>query len=466
MTNFAAVFLRLAALALPLAALGVVAADLSPPPAGLAGRCARAGHLGAGAGFEPAATGGDSRAGRRAGARRCWPISSRCRGGRRFPSSARRGGSPRCDKPHRRDADARESLLPARGTSRSATACRTNCGPSRRSSRCRWTAAAGRCSRYVLRPRRRGAFEIERVFLLARSRLGLWQRLLDYPLATTIHVYPDLQQLDQYALLARTNRLSLLGVRRTRRIGQDHEFERLRDYTVDDNHKRIDWRATARRNKLTVRDYQATQCQQIVFLIDGGRLMTNESAGLTLLDHSLNAMLMLSYVALRQGDQVGLVHFADDIDCFVPPRGGMRQMNRLLHASFDRFPRLVETRYDHAFRYLNAHCRKRSLVVLVTSIIDEVNAAEFDRYLSNLVGRHLPLAVLLRDHRLFDAVAPEQPDAQQLWRYAAAADIIAWRHQVLTDLHSKGVLSVDVFPEQMTAPLVNRYLEIKARHLL
>ncbi len=319
---------------------------------------------------------------------------------------------------------------------------------------------------YALRPRRRGAFAIERVFLRARSRLGLWQRLLEYPLALTINVYPDLQQLEQYALLARTNRLALLGVRRTRRIGQDHEFERLRDYTVDDNYKRIDWRATARRNKLTVRDFQATQCQQIVFLLDAGRLMTNESARLTLLDHSLNAMLMLSYVALRQGDQVGLIHFADDVDCCVPPRRGMRQMNRLLHASFDRFPRLVETRYDRAFRYLNGHFRKRSLVILITSIIDEVNAAEFDRYLTNLVGRHLPLAVLLRDHRLFDAVAPEQPNSRQLWRYAAAADIIAWRHQVLTDLHGKGVLSLNVFPEQMTAPLVNRYLEIKARHLL
>ena len=220
------------------------------------------------------------------------------------------------------------------------------------------------------------------------------------------------------------------------------------------------------RNKLTVRDYQATQCQEIVFLIDGGRLMTNESAGLTLLDHSLNAMLMLAYVALRQGDRVGLIHFADNIDCFVPPRSGMRQMNRLLHASFDRFPRLVETRYDHAFRYLNAKCRKRSLVILVTSIIDEVNAAEFERYLANLVGRHLPLAVLLRDHRLFDAVAIGAARCQATRRYAAAADIIAWRHQVLTDLGSKGVLWVDAFPEQATAPLVNRYLQIKARHLL
>lgn len=320
--------------------------------------------------------------------------------------------------------------------------------------------------RYVLRPSRRGAFLADRVHLRARSRLGFWQRLLDYPHETAIHVYPDMKQLGQYALLARTNRLSLLGVRQARRIGHDHDFERLRDYTIDDNYKHIDWRATARRRKLTVKDFQTSQSQQIVFLVDGGRLMTNEATGLSLLDHALNAMLMLSYVALRQGDQVGLVHFSDDIHSFIPPRGGMRQMNRILHASFDRFPRLVESRYDQAFRYLAAHCRKRSLVVLLTNIIDEVNANQVDRYLANLVGRHLPLAVLLRDHRLFDPVEPEHPNDEQLWRYAAAAEIIAWRHQVLTDLESKGVLALDVFPEQMTAPLVNRYLQIKARHLL
>ena len=111
-----------------------------------------------------------------------------------------------------------------------------------------------------------------------------------------------MQQLGQYALLARTNRLSLLGVRRKRRIGQDHDFERLRDYTLDDNYKHIEWRATARRRKLTVKDFQSSQSQRIIFLMDCGRMMTNEAAGLSLLDHALNAMLMLGYVALRQGD--------------------------------------------------------------------------------------------------------------------------------------------------------------------
>ncbi len=324
--------------------------------------------------------------------------------------------------------------------------------------------------RYELHPGRRGEFFLDHVYLRIRSRLGLWQRMLVYPAETLIHVYPDMKQLGQYALLARTDRLNLLGVRRTRRIGQDHEFERLRDYTIDDNYKHIDWRATARRQKLTVKDFQASQSQRIIFLLDCGRMMTNESAGLSLLDHGLNAMLMLGYVALRQGDSVGLIAFSNEIHGFVPARGGMNQLNRLLHASFNRFPRLVESRYDQAFRYLASHCRKRSLVVLVTNVIDEVNAHQVERYLSSLVGRHLPLAVMLRDRRLFEAVDValdmEQPREEELWPAAAAAEILTWRHQVLRDLTSKGVLSLDVFPEEMTAPLVNRYLEIKARHLL
>ncbi len=319
---------------------------------------------------------------------------------------------------------------------------------------------------YAMRPSRRGAFTLTHIHLRARSRLRLWVRYLDYGCPTSINVYPDMKQLREYALLARTNRLRLVGVRRTRRIGQDHDFERLRDFGRDDNFKHIDWRATARRQKLTVKDFQASQSQRLVFLIDCGRMMTNEAAGLSLLDHALNAMLMLSYVALRQGDSVGLITFSDAVHNFVPVRGGMAQMNRLLHAVFDRYPQFVESRYDQAFRYVASHCRRRSLVVLVTNVIDEVNAHQVDRYLTSLVGRHLPLAVLLRDRRLFEAAETIEPHGDRLWQAAAAAEILTWRHQVLADLTSKGALALDLYPEEMTAPLVNRYLEIKARHLL
>ncbi|MGE0610248.1 MAG: DUF58 domain-containing protein, partial [Pirellulales bacterium] len=319
---------------------------------------------------------------------------------------------------------------------------------------------------YQIRSVRRGAFLMERVFLRTGSLLGMWQRMLDYAVRNELHVYPDMKQLAEYALLARKNRLSLMGVRRTRRIGQDNEFERLRDYTLDDNFKHIDWRTTARRRKLTVKDFQANQSQRLIFLLDCGRMMTNEAAGLSLLDHSLNAMLMLSYVALSHGDSVGLLCFSDEIHGYVPPQSGMKQMNRLLHASFDRFPRLVESRYDQAFLYLAAHHRKRSLVVLMTNVIDEVNSNQVHQYLSTLVGRHLPLGVLMRDRQIFEAADLQLPGDAALYRAAAAAEILTWRQQVLADLMSKGVLAVDTYPEDITAPLINRYLEIKARHLL
>ena len=319
---------------------------------------------------------------------------------------------------------------------------------------------------YEVRSTRRGAFALSQVYLRVFSLLRLWRRFLDYAAPAELHVYPDMKQLSEYAIFARKNRLNLLGVRRTRRIGQDNEFERLRDYTLDDNFKHIDWRTTARRRKLTVKDFQNTQNQTLVFVVDCGRMMTNQSGGLTLLDHALNSMLMLSYVALERGDSVGLICFSDTVHTCVPAKGGHAQMNRLLHASFDRLPQLVESRYDEAFLYLKSKFRKRSLVIFMTNLIDEVNSNQVERYLTNMVGKHLPLSVWLRDRRLFEAAEQPYPAGDELFRAAAAAEILTWRQQVLSDLSVKGVLSVDAFPEDLTAPLINSYLDVKARHLL
>ncbi|GIX00677.1 MAG: membrane protein [Pirellulaceae bacterium] len=320
--------------------------------------------------------------------------------------------------------------------------------------------------RFTLYPRRRGAFQLEYIYLANRSRLGLWQQLHRLPCPSALHVYPDIKQLGEYALLARTNRLSQIGVKRTRRIGQDNNFERLRDYQRDDTYKHIDWRSTARRQKLTVRQFQTDQSQRVVFLLDCGRMMTNEYEGLSLLDYALNATLMLSYVALEQGDSVGMLCFSDRVHTYVPPSGGRRHMNRLLHAGFNQFPQLVQSRYDEAFLYLSRHCRRRSLVVLLTNVIDQVNADQIHDYMGHLIGCHLPLTVLLRDHRLFEAADHPLPDDDVLYRSAAAARLLLWRHSVIRRMAATGALTLDVFPEQMTSSLVNRYLEIKARHLL
>lgn len=317
----------------------------------------------------------------------------------------------------------------------------------------------------------RGKYHMKSVFLRAKSWLGFWNAIYQLPVESTIYVYPDMRQIAEYDLLARTNRLSLVGVRRTRKIGQDNEFERLRDYTTDDNYKNIDWRSTARRRKLTVKDYQTSQSQRIIFMLDCGRMMTGMSGRFDVLDHALNAILMLSYVALKQGDSVGLLCFSDQVHSFTPPRNGMRHINRLLNASFNQKALYVESRFDEAFIYLQQNCPKRSLVVLVTNLIDEVNANQVLQFSSQLAGRHLPLCVFARDHDLFEMLDkysddPSQANDQTLFDAAASATVLGWRKQVITDLHHKGVLAIDSFPEDMTAQLVNQYLEIKARHLL
>ncbi|MCY2985163.1 MAG: DUF58 domain-containing protein [Planctomycetota bacterium] len=319
---------------------------------------------------------------------------------------------------------------------------------------------------YKIRPLRRGSFPFESVYLKLKSFGGLWQRQVKRECPGELLVYPDMKQLAEYALLARTNRLSLIGVRKTRKAGQDNNFERLRDYTNDDNYKHIDWRSTARRNKLTVKQFQTDQSQRIVFLLDCGRLMTNEYRGLSLLDYALNSILMLSYVALHQGDSVGLLCFSDKIESYVPVRGGKAQMNRLLHAGFDRFPSLKQTNYDDAFLYFSRNCRKRSLVVLVTSIIDDVSASQITGYLRTLRGKHLPLLALLRDRAVFDYADNPSLDENVLYRSAAAAQLLVWRHELIQRLGTSGVLSVDAFPDMLTTPLINRYLEVKAKHLL
>jgi uncharacterized protein (DUF58 family) len=319
---------------------------------------------------------------------------------------------------------------------------------------------------HTITSHRRGLFNLENVYAAISSVGGLWLKQQTFPCPGELHVYPDIKQIAEYALLARTNRLSLIGVRRTKRAGQENDFERLRDYQQDDNYKHIDWRSTARRQKMTVKQFQTDQSQRVIFMLDCGRMMTNEHNGLSLLDYALNSVLMLGYVALDQGDSVGMLCFSDHVHKYVPPAGGKHQMNRLLHAGFDQYPRMVQSRFDQAFLYLSTHCRRRSLVVLITNVIDDVNCQQIHNYMGNLVGAHLPLVVLLRDYRMFLAADNPAPDPLVLYRSAAASQLLTWRHQVIRRMKAAGSLTLDVFPDDMTSPLINQYLDVKARHML
>ena len=201
-------------------------------------------------------------------------------------------------------------------------------------------------------------------------------------------------------------------------------------------------------------------------------MMVNRTGGESLLDAALDAALTLAHVALSQRDEAGLLCYDDVVRRWLPPRGGHGQLNRMIAAVHDVQPRLVESRADTALMHLQRECRKRTLFVVLTNVLDDHNADRIRRHLGPTIGRHLPMVALLRDPALNAAVRSSEPgrdDAptpRRLERAGAAADLLLWRQRVLADLEADGVLTLDAAPEKLTARLVSDYLAIKARRLL
>jgi uncharacterized protein (DUF58 family) len=319
--------------------------------------------------------------------------------------------------------------------------------------------------RFHVAPKKRGAYVLGHVFVRYPTPLGLFDRQAKLGRPSRVRVYPDLQSLRTYDLLARQDREHGL-FRTSHRKGGESEFERLREYTNDDEYRSIDWRATARNQKLIVRQYQLESDQSLVFALDAGRLMTATSDGTALFDYALNASLMLAHVAVRRGDRVGLLGFDDQVRAFVPPAAGRAAQRRLIQASYALEPALVEPDYDAAFRLLSTRVRKRSLVVLFTQIADEGAAGAILSRTRQLLPTHLPLVVVLRDEELEGLATGPAASTAELYVKAASAEELRRRDLFGRALTRAGVLLLSTRPKDLTAKVVNRYLEIKARSLL
>jgi uncharacterized protein (DUF58 family) len=314
-------------------------------------------------------------------------------------------------------------------------------------------------------PKSRGAHDLGRAFVRYPTPLGFFHRQVALGKPHAVRVYPDLASLRTYDLLAGQDREHGL-LRTIRRQGGESEFERLREYAPDDEKKAIDWRATARSRKLIVRQYQIESNQNLMLVLDAGRLMTAQAHGTTLFDHALNASLLLAHVAVRRGDRVGLLGFDEEVRAFVPPASGAVAQRRLIKATYALHPKLVESDYDAALRTLATRVRKRSLTVLFTQVIDDVAARSILRRTRQLLPVHLPLVVLLRDTEIESLVAKRSHAPMDLFAKSAAAEELRRREGFARELRKSGVHVLDVRAEQLTPALVNRYLEIKARNQL
>jgi uncharacterized protein (DUF58 family) len=254
-------------------------------------------------------------------------------------------------------------------------------------------------------------------------------------------------------------------VRTVRRRGGGTAFAGLREYAVGDDPRRIDWKATARRDALITREFTAEQGQTVMIAVDAGRLMTQLVDGdVARFEYALSSALVLADVAAESGDQVGLIVFDDEVRAYVPPAKGAVALQRLRDALVPVQATMTEPDYAAAFRTLATRHRRRSLLVIFTDVIDARASQSLIAHTTRGAARHLPLVVALRNDALVAAArVRESAGARALYESAAAEELLGAREDALGRMRQAGVSVVDVSPRAMTAAVVNRYLELKAR---
>jgi uncharacterized protein (DUF58 family) len=319
---------------------------------------------------------------------------------------------------------------------------------------------------YSVKPSRRGASEMPAVHLRFPTRLGLWTRHQIRPLPTPIRIYPDIRAVYRYELMARQNRLSEIGVRMVRMPGQGREFERLREFRYGDEIRQIDWKATARQRQLISREFNVERNQNIVIMVDCGRFMRNETDGISYLDRALNSAIMLSYIALGQGDNVSLLAFSNKIERFIRPVRGKPGIQSILRSTYDIQASQNVSDYSLALEYLTTVQRKRALIVLITFVTDELQLRVIGESLKLRSLPYLPLCVLLQDvglRQMADRIPESDLDA---YHTAAAAQVLTGQSQEAASLREAGIMLIDTPPDLLTERLINEYLSIKARNLM
>lgn len=321
---------------------------------------------------------------------------------------------------------------------------------------------------YTLTPQARGDLHFGHAALRLQSPLGLWLLPLSLAAPATIRSFPNYAAVTRYALLAVDHRLSQVGVLRRRRRGEGMDFHQLRDYRDGDSPRSIDWKATARRVKLISREYQDERDQQVLFLLDCSRRMNAKDVGVNQLshfDHTLNAILLMTFVAIRQGDAAGLLTFGGIDSCFIAPAKSQATMGRFLNALYPLEPTLKTPDYQQAALELSKRLNKRALIVVISNVRDE-DEDGLAAAMAQLKRRHLVLFANLKEAALealadFSVDTPSANSDDNLVTLAAATQYMHERQAVLARMRAQGINLLDVVPEKLAISLVNRYLDMK-----
>ena len=316
--------------------------------------------------------------------------------------------------------------------------------------------------RTELRPSRRGRFAVANLTVRVDGPLGLASRQQARSDLSVLRVYPPFKSRDEAELRINRARILEVGLRSAQGRGGGTEFEQLREYSVDDEFRRIDWAATARAGKAIVRTYRAERNQTVISLLDNGRVMAGRVDGVPRVEHAMDAVMMLTAVATRLGDRAGLVVFDREVRSVVPPAHRREQLGRVTEAMYALEPELAESDYLGAFAATLARFRRRAMLVLFTDLVEQAVGETLVPALPLICRNHLVVIAAVQDPDVVRWAVASPTDGAGAYRKAAAVQALDERRRTTARLRGLGATVVDAPPGKLAPALADAYLKVKA----
>ncbi|MFZ1263969.1 MAG: DUF58 domain-containing protein [Chitinophagaceae bacterium] len=316
---------------------------------------------------------------------------------------------------------------------------------------------------YSLTPNTRGEYTFNDINVYVHAPLQLVKRRYVFPAKQVVKVFPSYVQMRRYQLLAVSNRLQEAGVKRIRKIGHSMEFEQIKEYVRGDDYRTINWKATARKDGLMVNNYTDERSQQIYCMINKGRVMKMPFQGMTLLDHAINASLVLCNVALVKQDKAGIITFEKNLDTFLPADKKPIQMNLVLETLYRQKTDFLEPDFEKLFSVIRNRVTNRSLLILFTNFESLESLQREMPALKKIARYHLLLIVFFENTELKYLVESKATSLEDIYIKTIAEKFAYEKRQMVKELHKNGIPSILTTPENLTVNTVNKYLELKTR---
>ena len=319
---------------------------------------------------------------------------------------------------------------------------------------------------YALRPVIRGEYNFGSLNLFVSSPISLIRRKFVYDGDKTIPVYPSFVQMHKYELLAISNRLTEIGIKKIRKIGRSTEFDQIRNYVNGDDYRIINWKATARKSELMVNHYVDEKSQQVYSVIDMGRIMKMPFNGMSLVDYAINSSLVISNIAIRKQDKAGIVTFSNKVGTILPAENRSTQMLKILEVLYNQETAFLESDYEKLCAEILSKIKHRSLIILYTNFetLDGLKRQLF--YIKKLALYHLVVIIFFENAELFSLLESSPDNTEQIYIKTIAEKFALDKRQIVKELEKNNIQSILTSPEKLSINTINKYLELKARGLI